>query len=220
MPISIIKVGARASPLSKAQAFEVLNDLKKHHPHAEFDLKFVWSHGDLDREKSLRTLEKTDFFTKELDQMVLKGQVQCAIHSAKDLPDPLPSGLEIVALTQGLDSSDSLVMNPGVRFDSLPSNAKIATSSIRREEIVKSLRDDLTFIDLRGTIEERIKKLETGEADGVVVAEAALIRLKLTHLNRIKLPGETTPFQGKLAIIAKSFDLDMKKLFCCLDTRL
>ncbi len=95
----------------------------------------------------------------------------------------------------------------------LKSGARIATSSLRREEAVRQLRSDLVFSDLRGRVEERLSQLEKGTADGVVVAEAALIRLKLTHLNRIHLPGETVPLQGRLAIIGRSDDPEIHQIF-------
>lgn len=214
-----IKVGARSSPLSKIQVQEVFEALKFHYPSIVFEPFFVESMGDKDRTTSLRTLEKTDFFTREIDALLLQNTCRIAIHSAKDLPDPLPKGLKIAALTEGKDSADVLVLAPGQEFDQLPPGACIATSSIRREEVVKSLREDLKFCDLRGTIHERLSLLEKGEVDGVVVAEAALIRLGLTHLNRFRLPGETTPYQGQLAVVCREQDQEMVDLFACLDTR-
>lgn len=219
MQLLSIKIGARGSLLSRAQVVEVLTLIKKWHPHLEFDPIFVDSTGDKDKKTSLRALDKTDFFTKEIDALVLSGQVRAGIHSAKDLPHPLPEGLELIALTEGIDSSDSLVMRKGESLQSLPLNAVVATSSERREECCKQLRSDLTFIDLRGTIGERLQKLDTGEADGVIVAEAALIRLQLTHLNRVKLPGTTAEGQGQLAVIARQGDQEMEALFSCLDSR-
>ena len=183
----MLKIGARSSPLSRAQVEEI---------QLEFGLQFepVWveTTGDLDRTTSLRSLEKNDFFTRELDQMLLDGKIDAAIHSAKDLPDPLPKGLKIALLTQGLDPRDSLV----IKREPIQ---VVATSSVRREEAVRQLFPDCRFIDLRGTIQERLEI----DADGVVIAEAALIRLKLTHLKRIFLPGPTVPGQGKLAIVCR-----------------
>ncbi|MCE5317947.1 MAG: uroporphyrinogen-III synthase, partial [Parachlamydia sp.] len=175
--------------------------------------------GDKDKTTSLRTLEKTDFFTKEIDTMLLSGECRIGIHSAKDLPEPIPEGLAIIALTRGVDPADVLIMRSGDTFSSLKQGAVIATSSERREMMVRSLRSDLRFIDLRGTIGERLEKLNSGEADGVVVAEAALIRLKLTHLNRMILPGETAVHQGQLAILARQDDQEMARLYACLDVR-
>lgn len=214
-----IKVGARSSALSRAQVQEVLLELRHHHFPIVFDVVHLEAMGDRDRLTSLRSLGKTDFFTKEIDDLLLQGACRLAIHSAKDLPDPLPKGLTIAAITQGVDASDVLVLRPGVVFTDLPPGACIATSSERREECVKKLRNDFVFRDLRGTVPERLALIDKGEVDGVVVAEAALIRLKLTHLNRIRLPGETTPFQGQLAILCREEDVEMLNLLRCIDTR-
>lgn len=214
-----IKVGARSSPLSKVQVQEVLKELHQHHPHIVFENIYAETTGDKDRSTSLRDLDKTDFFTKEIDQLLLKGGCRIAIHSAKDLPDPLPTGLILAAITRGVDSSDALVFRFDESLETLPIRAKIFTSSLRREEQVKQLRDDFVFCDLRGTIGERLALLDNHTADGVVVAEAALIRLGLTHLNRIRLPGTTVPYQGQLAIVCRKDDTEMLNLFSCIDSR-
>ena len=203
-----MRAGARSSPLSRAQLEEV-----EHETGLQFETIWVETTGDKDRATSLRILDKTDFFTRELDEMLLRGEIDLAIHSAKDLPEPLHHGLLIAAITLGVDSRDCLVLRDGETLESLSSCAIVATSSARREESVRSLRSDLRFIDLRGTIGERLQKLETGEADAVVLAEAALIRLKLTHLNRIYRPGETAPMQGRLAIVVRSDRRDLMTLF-------
>lgn len=208
-----IKVGARNSPLSKRQVEEVYRELTSFFPEIVFETLYVKTMGDKDRVTSLRTLDKTDFFTREIDGMTLKGECRIGIHSAKDLPDPLAHGLELIALTKGVDSSDSLVFRPG---EGLKKGSKIATSSFRREQSVLDLENEVQFVDIRGTIEERLAKLDRGEVDGVVIAEAALIRLGLTHLNRITLPGETAPLQGRLAIVARQNDEEMRILFACL----
>ena len=216
MNVCRLKVGARTSPLSQAQVQEVLEELQGYYPQITFDPQFVVSTGDKDLTTSLRTLDKTDFFTKEIDQMVLKGECDLAIHSAKDLPDPLPEGLALAALTRGVDPADVLVMRPGETLDSLPSGAIIATSSERREQAVQRMRPDLAFTDIRGTIAQRLSRLDDGSADGVVVAEAALIRLGLTSLNRIRIPGETAAHQGQLAIVVRSDNAFLMNLFRCL----
>lgn len=217
-PLCRFKVGARSSRLSKAQVNEVHILMKEKQIPVEFTTVFVESKGDKDKVTSLRTLDKTDFFTKEIDDMVIFGHVRIGIHSAKDLPEPLNPGLQIAALTQGLDPSDSLVMRPGMSFDTLPLGAIVATSCIRREECCRSLRPDFKFIDLRGTIEERLKVLES-MADAVVIAECALIRLGLTALNRIRLPGKTAAGQGQLAIVCKKEDFEIYDLLRPLDCR-
>lgn len=208
-----ILVAARASKLSRAQVQEVTSALASYHPNIRLEGVFVETYGDLDQATSLRSLDRTDFFTREVDALVLSGACRIALHSAKDLPQHIPEGLELICITQGIDPSDSLVLRPGETLASLPPHALIATSSPRREEAVRQLRPDLRFCDVRGAIGQRLSLLDTGQADGVVIAEAALIRLQLTHLNRVRLPGPTTPFQGQLAVTARQGDEEMCILF-------
>lgn len=211
-----ITCGARSSPLSRAQVTEIQRELLQHHPEVILEGVYVETTGDIDLNTSLRTLGHTDFFTKEVDTLLLQGTCRIAVHSAKDLPKPLTHGIEVICITKGVDPSDSLVLRNGITWRSLKKGAVIATSSERREQVVKTMRSDLTFRDVRGPIGMRLALLETGEADGVVIAEAALIRLGLTHLNRIRLPGATTPLQGQLAVTARNGDDEMRSLFACL----
>ena len=210
-----IIVGARSSLLSRAQVEEVLLLLLKHHPDVFFLPKWFATTGDLDLKTSLTHLEKTDFFTKEIDEAVLQGTCRIGIHSAKDLPESLPDSLCIIAYTKGVDPSDVLVLRSSERLETLPLGAKIGTSSLRREKNIKALRPDLVCMDIRGTIDARLKALDDGEFDGVVMAQAALIRLKLNR-NTLLLPGESSPLQGRLAIVANKEDEEMKELFSCL----
>lgn len=185
----------------------------------EYEALWVETIGDRDLKSSLSPMEKTDFFTREIDEKVLSGKCRVGIHSAKDLPDPLPKGLKMVALTKGVDSSDSLVFREGEFLETLKSGATIGSSSKRRSQIVRGLRPDLLCTEVRGPVDARLGKLDRGEIDGLVVAEAALIRLGLEGRNRIPLPGEVAPLQGKLAVLAREDDKEMEKLFKPLDTR-
>lgn len=212
----VISVAARSSALSQAQVEEVYREIRRHHSSVQFHPIYLKTTGDCDLTTSLRTMEKTDFFTKEIDALQTAGGCRISIHSAKDLPEPLAVGLCIVALTKGIDSSDVLVLPEGGSMDDIAFSARIGTSSPRREMAIKSLRSDLCCVDIRGSIELRLALLDSGVIDGLVVAEAALMRLQLTHRNRIKLGGETTPLQGKLAILARSNDEEMKQLFSCI----
>lgn len=212
-----IEVGARSSPLSKIQVAEIYSALQHFHPHIHFQMHYMSTIGDRDQTTSLRLLERSDFFTRDIDQWVLEKRGRVGIHSAKDLPFPLPQGLIRFCLTKGIDPSDSLVLRPNETLQSLQAGAKIATSSLRREEMVKQLRTDFSFLDVRGTIDQRLAKIKTGEVDGVVVAEAALIRLGLTHLNRIRLPGTTTEGQGQLAVVGRKDDPEIMAFFSSLD---
>ncbi|HUD01319.1 MAG TPA: hydroxymethylbilane synthase [Rhabdochlamydiaceae bacterium] len=207
-----ITIGARGSKLSQAQVWEVHRELLQHHPHIQFKPTWITTTGDKDKKISLRDLDKTDFFTREVDQLQLKGQFRISIHSAKDLPDPLAPGLKMIALTKGVDSSDVLVYNQ----EPLPDNAIIGTSSYRREQNLLQWKPTFRCVDIRGTIPERLALLDIGQVDGVVMAEAALIRLGLTHRRRMPLSGDAAPMQGRLAIIALESDREMEDLFKCL----
>jgi hydroxymethylbilane synthase len=205
-----VKVASRESALSKAQVKEVHEELKQFHPEVEFDCIYISTIGDRDLKTSLRTMNKTDFFTRDVDELLLNGECRIAIHSAKDLPDPMPVGLEVIALTKGVDPSDVLVL----RIDD---PLRIGSSSERRDAAVKKLFPHAICLDIRGTIQRRLELLDAGEYDAVVMAEAALIRLKLTNRKRMVLPCEPAPFQGRLAIVARDDDYEMKQLFSCIN---
>jgi len=199
-----IAAGARSSPLSRAQ----FREIEALFPQFQWEPVWMKTTGDLDKTTSLRSLDRTDFFTKELDAMLLQGVIRVAIHSAKDLPEPMPEGLVVAFLTEGIDPRDSLVLR-----DSVPS--VVATSSERREALVHAVWPECRFVDLRGTIEERLSLLEPGHpqgVDGVVVAEAALIRLGLTDLKRHVFPEAISSLQGKLAIVARERDVEIRRL--------
>lgn len=215
----VISVGARTTPLARAQVKEVLEALQVHHPKIHFEPIWIKTAGDKDLSTSLRSLEKTDFFTREIDALQLSGGCRISIHSAKDLPEPLPKGLEVVALTEGVDSSDVLVLRKNTTLSTLPQGARIGTSSDRREKNIKELREDLDCVNIRGSILSRLEQLDKGRYDGVVMAEAALIRLGLTKRNRILLSGERAPLQGQLAVVALSDDAEMHQLFQSIDAR-
>lgn len=204
-----IKIGARGSSLSRAQVQEVYEELKAHHD-VLFEPIWVDTTGDTDLTTSLTTLDKTDFFTRQIDALLVQGGCRIAIHSAKDLPEPLAEGLKLVALTRGVDPSDALVF-----LESLPLHARIGTSSARRVATMRDLYPSFRCVDVRGTIQRRLALLEERVIDGLVVAEAALIRLHLQP-PRIRLPGPTAALQGRLAVIARENDIEMQELFACL----
>lgn len=215
----MIAVGARSSKLSRKQTEEVLEEICAFHPKLSFQLTLIESRGDKDLITPLSSMEKSDFFTKEIDELILEKKCRIAIHSAKDLPKNLPKGLTMIALTQGKTSCDSLVMPDGVHFHTLPKRAKIGSSSDRRTRMVHTLRPDLNCVEVRGKVDHRLALIKTGEIEGLVVAEAALIRLGYKNLNRMLLPGEGAPFQGQLSVIARSEDKEMETLFASIDTR-
>lgn len=214
-----IKVAARNSPLSIKQVLEVERELKQHVSSFKIYPTLIHSKGDLDLKTSLLYLEKTDFFTKEVDDLVKDGICDVSIHSAKDLPETLDKDLEIYALTKGVDSCDVLVLREGETLKSLKEGALIGTSSLRRLSAVSLIRKDFTPKDIRGTIQRRIELLQNKEYDAVIIAKAALIRLDLLHLNFIELNIEVSPLQGRLAVVGKKNNIELKTIFSKIDHR-
>ncbi len=212
-----LTIGARGSLLSQAQVREVEREMSVFHPHISFLPTWVVTTGDQDQTTSLRRLEKTDFFTKEIDEGLLKGNFRIGVHAAKDLPEPLTPGLKMVALTKGVDSRDSLVLRAGEAIETLSRGSRIGTSSERRQKAIEALCPGCVVVDIRGTIEKRLQYLFSHAVDGVVIAEAALIRLQLTHLTRVFLEGPVAPLQGRLAVVAREEDAEMATMFRCID---
>ncbi|MCY3975100.1 MAG: hydroxymethylbilane synthase [Simkaniaceae bacterium] len=209
-----ITVGVRDSPLSRKQMEEVLALLPRG---LRFEPVFVKTTGDRALNRSLKEMERTDFFTREIDTMQVAGEIRVAIHAAKDLPDPLREELECIALSEGQDPSDSLVFAEYERV--LHPCPVIGSSSHRRDLAVRRIWATPRLVEVRGTIERRLAFLFDRHVDGLVVAEAALIRLGLTDLLRVSLPGETAPLQGRLAVVARKGDEEMKRLFSRIDRR-
>lgn len=211
-----ISVGARSSLLSQKQVQEVFAELNFFHPGYLFDPVWVETTGDLDLQTSLRDLEKADFFTKEVEALQKEEKFRISIHSAKDLPEVLQEGLEVIAITKGISAKDVLLFREG---ESLGEYPKIGSSSPRRDEKVLSIFPHATIVDIRGCIPTRVLLLTEKKIDALVVAEAALLRLGISTFPYLVLPGEGAPLQGKLAVVARSDDEEMKKLFSCIDAR-
>jgi len=217
----ILRIGIRSSPLALKQADEVITLFKKMHLKVNFDVVKIDTIGDKDKAKSLEKLEGTDFFTREIEQALLQGKIDLAVHSAKDLPDPLPRGLEIAAILKSIDPYDVLVSKNGLKLKELPLGAKIGTSSARRKIQLKSFRGDFKIRDIRGNIGERLKKLEEGGLEAIVIAAAGLIRLGLEDRITEKLPFNILRphlLQGSLAIEIRTDDREMKSFVeasCC-----
>jgi uroporphyrinogen III methyltransferase / synthase len=210
-----IRVIFRNSRLSAIQVEEIKEKL----PELSIRKIPVLSFGDKHKEISLHEPVRPDFFTYELDQALLNQEADIAIHSAKDLPYPLPDGLEVVALTERQFSQDALVSANGLKLFEMAPGSVIAASSVQRKEQLLRLRPDVSVVPVRGTIEERLAQVKSGKVDGLVVALCALMRLELSYLVTEILPFETHPLQGSLAVVARSNDAYIKSLFHKIDIR-
>jgi len=214
--MSSLKVISRKSPLALIQVKEVFDFF----PELKYELIALQSFGDKHKEISLLGNAPADIFTRELDQAILDGTADLAIHSAKDLPYPLSQGLVVIALFDAFDQSDSLVSRDSMTLTELPYGAKVGTSSPTRRSELLSIRPDVQVVSIRGTIEERISLVDSGEIDALIVASCALKRLGLIHRATEELPFETHPLQGNLAIVARNDKPELKLLFERKDVRL
>ncbi|MEG2855292.1 uroporphyrinogen-III C-methyltransferase [Bacteroides sp.] len=210
-----IKVIARNSPLSLLQVKELFSLF----PTVQYQLEETATYGDVHKEISLMSDVAGDIFTRELDQAVLSGQVDIAVHSAKDLPYPLPIGLELYCLTEASDQSDSLLSRGSLTLAELPSGSRIGTSSKTRKAELEHLRKDIEIVAIRGTIEERIAQVDNGYVDALIVATCALNRLGLSGRISEKLHFRTHPLQGNLAVIGVVNRPELKASFSAHDIR-
>ncbi|MEC8306735.1 MAG: uroporphyrinogen-III synthase [Chlamydiota bacterium] len=218
--MTLLRLGGRDSPLSQLQCREVIEALEGAlGEEIPWEGVFVPSEGDRQRHRSLKEEGEHSLFTDCVNRLLLEGTCDVTIHSAKDLPLPLEEGLSLLALTSSIDPRDALVLPPHQKLSTLLPGTLIGSSSRRRDRTLTRLRPDLIPIEVRGRIGERLALLERGVIGGLIVAEAALLRLGLTGLNRLLLPGESTPHQGQLAIVAREGNSAMQRLFAPLDSR-
>ncbi len=205
-----IRVIARGSRLSRLQVEEVF----KNFPELAYEIKYLESYGDKNQQISLLNGEApADIFTRELDDAIRQGDADIAIHSAKDLPYPLPEDIEVIALFPAFDTTDSLVSRDHRKLAELPAGSIIGTSSPLRKKGLNELRPDLTIKGIRGCIEERIQQVKDGKYDAAIVATCALKRLGMEDEIAEVLPFPTHPLQGFLAITAKKGSQDLKQAF-------
>lgn len=205
-----IRVIARGSRLSRLQVEEVF----KNFPELAYEIKYLESYGDKNQQISLLNGEApADIFTRELDDAIRQGDADIAIHSAKDLPYPLPEDIEVIALFPAFDTTDSLVSRDHKKLAELPAGSIIGTSSPLRKKGLNELRPNLTIKGIRGCIEERVQQAKDGKYDAAIVATCALKRLGMEDEIAEVLPFPTHPLQGFLAVTAKKGSQDLKQAF-------
>lgn len=210
-----IKVVSRNSNLSLKQVKEVFSSL----PSIKYTLTSLPSFGDKNKHISLMDNIDQDFFTRELDAIIIEGKADIAIHSAKDLPYPLPKDIELYSLFEAKDKTDSLISKNNLSLAQLPEGARVGTSSTTRKAELLKLRSDLAIVSIRGTIEERIAQVDSGFIDALIVASCALRRLELDNRIAEILPFKTHALQGNLAIIGHKNNTVLKDIFSPFDIR-
>ena len=209
-----VVIGSRGSILALAQANLVKNSLEANYPDLTFKIKEIVTSGDKDLKSNWENSNASlkSFFTKEIEQELLDGQIDIAVHSMKDMPAVSPKGLICGAIPDREDARDVLISKNGFLV-TLPQGAKIGTSSLRRVMNLKAIRPDFEIKHLRGNIHTRLKKLETEDYDAIILAAAGLKRTGMADKITEYLSGEAfppAPAQGVLYIQCRENDEEIK----------
>lgn len=208
-----IKIGTRASRLALWQAEFVASELKKLFPALDIELIHVHTTGDKILDAPLAKIGGKGLFTKELELQLARGEIDLAVHSLKDVPTDLPAGFKIAAVTRREQPFDAFVSEKFSAFDELPEGSIVGTSSLRRAAQLLKLRPDLRIKNLRGNVDTRLKKLDAGEFDAIILAATGLERLgyaaRIRQLLTKIIPAAG---QGALAIEVRSDDAEVAKL--------
>jgi len=216
---SKIIIGTRGSKLALWQAHFTKDNLEK--MGIEVEIKIIKTRGDKIQHLSFDKIEGKGFFTKELEDALLNGQVDLAVHSMKDLPTESPEGLSIAGVSYRENPADWLVINKGQEDSSkvyqLKENAIVGTSSARRKAILLDIRSDITLKDIRGNVPTRLQKLKDGQFDAIVLAAAGLTRLDLDMSDFVVVKLNTkefvpAPAQGVLAYQTCTADIETRKI--------
>ena len=206
-----LKIGTRGSPLALAQANETRNRLAEAQSFdaARIEIVVIRTTGDMIQDRALSEAGGKGLFTRELDAAQLAGDIDIAVHSSKDLPTRLPGGLMIAGCPQREDPRDAFISARAGRLMDLPPGATLGTASLRRAAMALRMRHDLKIALLRGNVETRLRKVESGEIDATLLALAGLRRLGIDHrATSILEIGEFLPAvgQGAIAITARADD--------------
>jgi len=179
-----IKIATRGSALALIQANRVKTNLEKQHPDLKIDLEIIKTKGDIILDVSLAKVGGKGLFVKEIEEALLDGRADLAVHSMKDVPIEIPSGLIMAAVAEREDFRDALIAKECSGLNDLPRHARVGTSSLRRQAQLLHLRPDLDIVPIRGNVDTRLKKLESENLNAIVLAAAGL--------NRMNLAGEVT----------------------------
>jgi hydroxymethylbilane synthase len=205
MQTTVLRIGTRGSPLALAQAHETRARLMAAHELAEeaFAIEVISTSGDRIQDRPLSEAGGKGLFTKEIEEALLAGRIDIAVHSSKDMPTVLPEGLALSAFLPREDPRDAFIGVAAKSIMELPEGATIGSSSLRRQALILRMRPDLKVVTFRGNVQTRLRKLHEGIADGTILALAGLKRLGLQSIVTDLMPLEkfpTAPGQGAICI--------------------
>lgn len=215
MAIDRLRIATRKSPLALWQAEFVQAHLRQLHPGLEVELVPIVSRGDKILDVPLAKVGGKGLFVKELEQALLSGEADIAVHSMKDVPMEFPAGLGLAVICEREDPRDAWVSDTYASISDLPAGAVVGTSSLRRQSQLLAKRPDLAVKFLRGNVQTRLSKLDAGEYDGIILAAAGLLRLKLESRIRAYIePEQCLPAggQGAVGIECRMADDEIKRL--------
>ena len=204
-----LRLGTRGGDLALWQAAEVARFLKVRHPTLEIEQHIIRTTGDRVAGTPLAQIGGKGLFTKEIEDALASGVIDIAVHSLKDLPTRLPDGLAVMAVLERADPRDVLVASPGTTLRQLPAGTRIGTSSLRRRAQLLAIDPALRIVDVRGNLATRLLKLDRGDVDALVLAQAGLSRLGLeSRIAEVLHPDIVVPAvgQGALAVEARVGD--------------
>ena len=215
-----LTIGTRQSLLALWQSNYIAARLKEEYPECEVVLKKIVTKGDRILDVPLAKIGGKGLFTKEIEQELLEGTIDLAVHSLKDMPTVLPEGLCLTAITARANVGDAFVSNKYKNFAELPEGAVLGTSSLRRKAQLLAARPDLKIVDLRGNVDTRLRKLDEGQMDAIILAAAGLERLGYSERIKEIIPASVclpAVGQGALAIEARESDAETRKLLAFLN---
>ena len=193
--IGSVTLGTRGSRLALVQAESCAEKLRA--ADMEVEIRIIKTTSEHHPDLPLSVIDQRDVFTRQLDEALLSGEIDFAVHSLKDIPTELPDGIAIIAITERHDPSDALVSDERYNVGDLPEGAVVATSSLRRRAQLLHLRPDLQIAEIRGNVDTRIRKMREGQADALVLARAGLERLGLDA------PHMTVPWEAMLPAVGQ-----------------
>ena len=218
IPQRTIRIGSRKSQLALVQTHWVQAELQKHHPDRTFEIETMSTKGDKILDVALAKIGDKGLFTKELEVGMLNRETDFAVHSLKDLPTNLPEGLMLGCITERENPADALVVHErhkDKQLETLPEGAIIGTSSLRRLAQLRHYYPHLKFKDIRGNLNTRLAKLDTGDYDGIILAVAGLERLGFGDRIHQEIPADVSLHavgQGALGIECRSEDPEILEI--------
>ena len=212
---SKIKVGTRGSLLARTQTEWVVQQIRSFYPDLDVETCVIQTTGDLRQNIPFAQVGTKGMFVKEIEQALLSHEIDIGVHSLKDMPSDLPEGLELACTPIREDPRDALLSRDNLLLKDLPQSAKVGTSSVRRQAQLRHFRSDLQILELRGNLDTRIRKLDSGEYDAIILACAGLERLGWANRISERISVEiSVPAvgQGALALEIRADDTLLKDL--------